>query len=240
MKEVIEAISARIKAPYFGYAVLAFAALNWKGIFLLIASTAIPPVARVSLFDAETSVWSLVVLPLIVGAFVALISPWVAFAFQVLSKKPALLIEIQKLEAAHHVVIKQTELESARSKLISERENELIERAKRDDELSAIQNESKREELKKQLISLRKDRDILSNELRDVREGFALQQEKEGSYRRAGQEAFSLRVQEESRNKIDEINHQMTKYDEAIQYQERALAIIDELKTRHTGSEGAL
>ena len=239
MKDVIDAISARIKAPYFGYAVLAFFALNWKGIFLLIVSTD-SPVARVSLFEAETSVWSLVVWPLIVGAFVAFTSPWIAFVFQVLSKKPALLIEMQKLEAAHHVVVKQTELESARSKLIAERENELIERAKRDDGLSAIRNESKREELKKQLSSLRKDRDTLSEELRDVSGGLALQEEKQGSYRRAGQEEFSLKAQDRSRKEIDALQHQMAKYDEAIKLQERALVIIDELKTRHASSKGEL
>ena len=147
---------------------------------------------------------------------------------------------MQKLEAAHHVVVKETELESARSKLIAERENELIERAKRDDGLSAIRNESKREELKKQLSSLRKDRDTLSEELRDVSGGLALQEEKQGSYRRAGQEEFSLKAQDRSRKEIDALQHQMAKYDEAIKLQERALVIIDELKTRHASSKGEL
>ena len=34
MNDIFDAISARIKAPYFGYALLAFIGLNWRGIFL--------------------------------------------------------------------------------------------------------------------------------------------------------------------------------------------------------------
>jgi len=66
MGDVLDAVSARIKAPYFGYAVLAFIALNWRAIFLFVMTEA-TPVERLAIFDAHTSNWTLFFAPLLVG-----------------------------------------------------------------------------------------------------------------------------------------------------------------------------
>ena len=51
MNDVIDAINTRFKSPYFGYAVLAFFALNWRGIFLLSATEG-DPASRLEAFDS--------------------------------------------------------------------------------------------------------------------------------------------------------------------------------------------
>ena len=80
MNEVFEALNSRIKAPYFGYAILAFFALNWRGIFLLVVDDS-EPVNRLALFDSETSFWTLLVFPLLVGAVVAASAQWLKRGF---------------------------------------------------------------------------------------------------------------------------------------------------------------
>ena len=67
MKDLFDAITTRIQAPYFGYSLLAFVVLNWRALFLLIMLDATAH-ERISIFEQETSVWSVVVLPLLVGA----------------------------------------------------------------------------------------------------------------------------------------------------------------------------
>jgi hypothetical protein len=67
MKKVLEAISNRMKAPYFGYSILAFIVLNWREVFLRMTSKK-EPADRLALFELETSVWTLVVYPLLIGA----------------------------------------------------------------------------------------------------------------------------------------------------------------------------
>ena len=84
MKDIIDAVSSRIKTPYFGYAVLAFFALNWRGIFLLVVMTGSPQ-ERLVAFDSATNQYTLLVLPLLVGALVAASTSWVQYVFEVIS-----------------------------------------------------------------------------------------------------------------------------------------------------------
>lgn len=164
MNDIIEAISARIKAPYFGYAMLAFIALNWRGIFLLAATPGSPQV-RLGAFDSVTSFTSLIVWPLVAGALVAVCSPWIKLAFSYLSRRPFEYIDNLHLHAEHKKTIRRTELERSRSELFASKETELIERAKRDEEVLQIENESVQEQLKAELELLRKERDRMSHGL---------------------------------------------------------------------------
>jgi hypothetical protein len=168
MKDVVDAINSRIRSPYFGYAVLAFFALNWRGIFLLIVSTD-SPTERLQLFDTVTNVWSLVVLPIIAGALVAASTHWLRYLFLLVSKKPLELIENSNLEAEHRKFIRQAELEQLRTDLAAKRESELIERAKRDESIAEISDESKKKELEEEIKKIRSERDIaLSDNAREL------------------------------------------------------------------------
>lgn len=158
MNDIIDAISARIKAPYFGYALLAFIGLNWRGIFLLTVTTGSPQ-ARLDEFDRNTSFLTLIIYPLLVGALVTIATPWIRFFFNYISQKPFELIDNLYLEAEHKKTIKKTELERSHSQLFATKEEELIQRAKRDEEVSGIEDERLKEQLKQDIERLRRERD---------------------------------------------------------------------------------
>jgi hypothetical protein len=159
MNDVLDAINTRLRSPYFGYAILAFLALNWRGIFLLVVSEG-DPASRLEAFDSVTSYWSLVVFPLIVGAVVAASSHWLKYLFLLIAKKPLELIENSNLEAEHKKAIRKSELEQVRIELAATRETELIERAKRDESIAQITDESKKKELEEEIGKIRRKRDI--------------------------------------------------------------------------------
>jgi hypothetical protein len=168
MKDVMDAIGNRIRSPYFGYTVLAFFAFNWRGIFLLFALEA-EPQARIEAFDCHTSFLTLAIYPLLSGIIVAASTHWVRYAFEVVSRKPLLLIEELRLEAEHDITIRQSELEASRSGLFAVKEKELIDRAKRDSEVSEIEDKDAKERLSRELDTLRNERDSLTTELRDTK-----------------------------------------------------------------------
>lgn len=164
MNDILDAISARIRAPYFGYALLAFIGLNWRGLFLL-AVTEGAPQQRLEAFDAQTSFGSLVIVPLLAGALVTLVSPWIRFAFGYLSKRPFEHIDNLYLDSEHRKTIRKTQLERSRADLFASKESELIERARRDEEVLEIENEQLKEKLKQEIDVLRRQRDEMSADL---------------------------------------------------------------------------
>lgn len=166
MKDVIDAVSSRIKTPYFGYAVLAFFALNWRGIFLLV-TTAGSPQERLAAFDTVTNNYTLLVLPLLAGAVVAASTSWIQYIFGIIARKPSGLIDNLYLEAEHKKTIRQAELEQSRSDLFAVKEKELIDRAKRDEEVAGIEDDAAKERLAAQIESLRQERDQLSAQLKN-------------------------------------------------------------------------
>lgn len=157
MKEIFEAVSARIKAPYFGYAVLAFLALNWRAIFLLIVTDA-PPASRLQAFDEATSLERLYLYPLLVGAVVTAVTPWVRYIFNRISKRPYSLLDGMSLEAEHTSTLKKTELERSRAAFFAAKEQELIDQAKRDAEVRNIGDEKVQKEVAEQIENLRQER----------------------------------------------------------------------------------
>lgn len=165
MKEVADALSSRLKSPYFGYAILAFFALNWRELFLFVVSTSSPQ-DRIAEFDATTGHWSLLYFPLLVGAAVAASSPWIRLLFAFVARKPLELAEDMQLMAEHRKTIRQSELEQSRSEFFAMKENELIERAKRDEKVAGIEDSEAKEKLAVQLENLRRERDQLSEQLK--------------------------------------------------------------------------
>ncbi|CAH7203856.1 hypothetical protein [Vibrio harveyi] len=166
MKEVVEAVDARLKAPYFGYALLAFIALNWRGFFVLVLAEGSPE-EKLSLFDAHTDVFTLAFYPLAIGVVVAATAHWLKYFFGCIERKPRELLDNLELEAQHKKTIKQTQLEQSRSDLFAVKEQELIERAKRDNEVADIEDSEAKEKLIAQLDIIRAERDRLSQELQE-------------------------------------------------------------------------
>lgn len=168
MKEVLDAVTTRIQAPYFGYSLLACLGLNWKAFFLL-AFMDSSAQERIVAFEQETSILSVVAFPLLFGAIFAIITPWSRYVFELLSQKPFMLREQLQLDAEHRRTIQETRLEKARSELFSQHERELINRAKRDEEIANIDNDDVRESLLAKLNSLRSERDHLAHEITAIK-----------------------------------------------------------------------
>ncbi len=164
MREVLDAVSARIKAPYFGYAALAFVALNWRAFFVLSLTTGSPQ-ERLTAFDAGTNFFSLVLGPLLIAAAITLLSPWISYVVAYLSKKPHHLVDLIQLDSDHQKTLRKTELEQSRSEFFANKETELIDRAKRDQAIQDIDDEELKSRLALQIESLRRERDELSESL---------------------------------------------------------------------------
>lgn len=162
MREFIDAVTTRIQAPYFGYSLVALLVLNWRAIFLLFMLDA-PANERIAIFEQETSFWTIVALPLLAGAVFAILTPWSRYVFEHLSQKPFSLRDRLQINADHQRTILQTELEEARSELFGQKEEELIDRARRDDEIANIEDEEVKQRLVSELAALRAERDKLSS-----------------------------------------------------------------------------
>lgn len=225
MHDVLDAISARIKAPYFGYALLAFIGLNWRGIFLLTVTSGSPQ-ERLAAFDAQTSAWSLVVLPLLVGGLVTLVSPWLRLGFGLLSKRPFEHIDNLHLDSEHKKMIRKTQLEQSRSAFFASKESELIERAKRDEEVLEIEDEQLKEKLKREIDALRRERERMSVGLNEYENDVRLSaqereilkaaaQDKSGSIMRMSYSGGRT-IQAGSRTFGEESSRDFAKYDSAL------------------------
>jgi len=154
MGDVLDAVSARIKAPYFGYAVLAFVAFNWRAIFLLVMTEA-TPVERLAIFDAHTSNWTLFFAPLLAGVVVASIAAWIRLAFEHISKNPLEKITRLQLDAEHKQDIEKNRL----AQIFSTKQDLLIDDAKKDQEIQRIEDEVIKLRLQQEIENLREERD---------------------------------------------------------------------------------
>lgn len=215
LKEVIEAVNSRIKSPYFGYSVFAFLTWNWKALFLFVTSKADPQL-RIAAFEQQTSYFSLLIGPLIIGALVAAATYWIKLGFELIARKPLEKLDNLALEALHAKTIRQIELEQARSKLFAAKEMELIERATRDAKVEQISDEATKENLSIQLEKLRLERDLLSKSESDTEINFK-------------SEADILEKLAQSHSNLSELNRQMGKYDEAEMHEKTVLNIREKI-----------
>jgi len=97
-----------------------------------------------------------------VGSFVAVTAPWIKYAFAFLSSKPFESMDNLQLNAEHKKTIRRTELERSRADLFAGKEAELIERAKRDEEILSIDDAHLKERLQAEIVALRQERDRMS------------------------------------------------------------------------------
>lgn len=163
VKEIFESIEARIKTPFFGYFLFSLVAFNWDSFFYLFfddgaAST------RIDYFKKETNWISVIFYPTITACAYTIFYPWLIYILTLSASKPNQLKNNLQIESEHNTLLKKQELENTRSQFFKEMEEELINRAKRDEDLSDIENEATKEKLKDEIEKLRADRD----ELRDV------------------------------------------------------------------------
>ena len=166
MKEIFEAFNSRLKSPVFGYFILAFFAYNWKVIFYLLVSGS-EVTDRFKYFDNNTSTNSLLTYPLIVGIIGALLYPWINLFFIWMIRRPIERRQVINLISKNNILIREKEFEESRAKLLATKERELINRAKRDEEIKSLPDEKLRDELQKQIEELREQVDVMDKDAKN-------------------------------------------------------------------------
>lgn len=157
MDDILAALKTRITSPLLGSFALAALATNWQAFFYLIVESGKVD-ERIAYFQQHTTAVSLLWGPLGFALTFSVVYPWVHYLLMLATSKPLELREVHQLQAEHKVLTKKKELEDARSKILASAERELIDRAKRDQELELIENEQLKQKLKEQLEELREIR----------------------------------------------------------------------------------
>lgn len=160
MNDLIEALKNRINSPVFGYFVLALLAFNWKAFFYMAVQKG-DALIRIQFFEQNTTTFSILIWPLAFAIGFAVCYPWLTFVVIWLTARPTELKDLVQANSEHRLLVRKKQLEDARSSLLANAELELIERAKRDQELDNLQNENLRKKLKSELELLRTERDSL-------------------------------------------------------------------------------
>lgn len=158
MNEFFDAVKARLRSPILGYLLLTSLALNWRAAFYLLVDSG-SVLSRIAYFDAHTSIWSLLAIPGVLAVAIVVTSPWVAYFTALVSSKPVHLSELLHVRAEHRILIEKKRLEGARAGLLAATEEELIERAKRDQKVEALESDEVRERLRLELEQLRAERE---------------------------------------------------------------------------------
>lgn len=158
MKEIFEALESRIKSPVMGYFLLSFVAFNWQPLFYLIVENK-GALERIDFFVGNTTWKSMFLYPFIASSFVAVIYPWINYAFLYLCLKPTELKNTLQAQSEHSLLLKKNELESLRTELEGTVESNIISRAQRDQEIESIDNEEIKEQVKSEIDKVRSSND---------------------------------------------------------------------------------
>lgn len=134
LKDAFDALSQRIRSPFFGSVFLAFVLLNWKPIwYLIFANTSVAQ--KFLFFDNNTTNWTIYGLPLILGALLSIAWPWLRLLGAWIAVAPTMKLRNMQsdasIDARIHRLQKLAEEENAKEKWQSEVENAKIEAAKR-------------------------------------------------------------------------------------------------------------
>lgn len=157
MKDLFEAINTRVKEPYWGFFLLSFLAFNWRGLFLLFFATGTAQ-ERIVLFDSQTNFLGLLFLPIATSVVILLITPWLKVIFGYATRSAYERINSQELKRESKYLSEKNALEQERAKELANKENELIDQAKRDIDIKKIEDEDVKNSLKREIENLRNER----------------------------------------------------------------------------------
>ncbi|ATO20331.1 hypothetical protein BS636_11960 [Acinetobacter sp. LoGeW2-3] len=160
MKDLLDAINTRVKEPYWGFFLLSFLAFNWRALFLLCFTNGTAQ-ARLDIFDLNTSFTNLFVYPILVALTITLLTPWLKVLFGRISRSAYEQLNSQELVREHKYLAEKNKLEKERAIELGNKEKELIEQAKRDEDIDKIEDEKLKESLKREIDQLRKNRNEL-------------------------------------------------------------------------------
>lgn len=237
LKEILAAFEARVKSKVMGSVILAFIATNWKAIFYVIFEKT-NSVTKFQYFDANTTIWTLLFIPLGVGVFLAATLPWVNFLGMKLTSFPDRKQRELKNNSQHLDVIDKLEYETKLQEIKARKQRAIVESAKADEDAKAIVDPEVREQVRQEfeetdhsfssvdrefkysdisLVELKERIEILDGELSALENEEVLRADSLNSLIAHGQEN-ELRYQnllEKYKNSGEEIKIQNLKFDRA-------------------------
>ena len=162
IKEIFDVWITRIRSPLFGYFSLSFFATNWKAIFFLLFADS-DVLTRLEFFETNTCMTSLLWIPLGISVVAALGYPWIQYALIYATSAPINRQNEINARAESDLLMVKIDLENKRSELARQKEQQVIEKAKIDEELENISDEEARERAKEEIQAIRST----ENNLRD-------------------------------------------------------------------------
>lgn len=160
MKDLLDAINTRVKEPYWGFFLISFVAFNWRALFLLCFTNGTAE-ARLDIFDLNTSFTNLFLYPILVALAITLLTPWLKVLFGSVSRLAYEKLNSQELVREHRYITEKNKLEKERAIELANKEEELIDQAKRDVDIDQIADEETRNKLKMEIDKLRQERNQL-------------------------------------------------------------------------------
>lgn len=162
LKEIAESIQQRLKTPFFGYIFMSFTVINWDPLFFLFSQEAVS--IKINYFKSNTSHYSVLFLPFILGMAGALISPWLNFLGALWAELPARKRRILSLESEEKINQLKVRIESKKI----ERVDNFIKSAKQEIEIKNIEDAEVRAKLEDEIETLRNDDEKKINQNTDT------------------------------------------------------------------------
>lgn len=154
MNDFVDALKTRFSSPLFGYYSLALFWFNWQA-FLYLSMDDGNILSRIKYFEEHTSVASLIWWPLSFSLCFSLFYPWLVFFISWASTKPTELKIMDQVKSESRILQAKKQIEEEQSNFLADAEQNLIERAKRDQELDQFKNEELKARLKQEIENLR-------------------------------------------------------------------------------------
>ena len=168
LKDYFEVWTQRVRSPLGGYTVFAFLIFNWREVFFLLFSEQSAAI-RIRFFDLRTSWLDLIVLPIIIGALLAFVTPWLNYIIVQLIKKPVgkhrQLQTTESISNKIHQINDSTRIEKAEAENENVRETRKIEGAQRLELAKKVQSEGLEEEIlaEREALSIEKQESVGSS-----------------------------------------------------------------------------
>lgn len=149
-KEIYDAWGARVKSRVFGSIIVAFTLINWKVLFFLAFDDA-KTTEKFTYFDTYTNVFTLYIWPIFLGGFIGLVLPFVNNWTHWFVSKPVSAMRSRDDEYAHERLKKKNEWLVERNRAQELLERQIIDEAKRDEEVAEIADPVRRAEVEEEI-----------------------------------------------------------------------------------------
>lgn len=155
IKELIEALGNKIKAPIISSIIFSSIAFNWKVVFYIVFAKA-TPIEKFAYFDMHMSIIKLLIIPAIIGSAFVLISPFLNHFAILLTKNIKTKTKIVQANSKSELLEHNARLERARNSISEIKQEMLFKDAKLDEKIEAeITDTNTKENLKKKIKVVR-------------------------------------------------------------------------------------